>query len=397
MRIACLMMQKDESVLLDSWIKFHGSMFGMDSLFVFDNGSTDQRTIDVLKRYESQGLRVDWSRSQKKDFATKHDIFANLIRELDAKAGFDFYFPLDCDEFIGVQISPDEFSFKKEDIENSLAPFRDEKRALKVSRQLANCLGRDGHFRNWVYLKTAFARNSCIRIAHGYHTAITVVDGGVDIPIVYAHFHYRPYDQLIAASKRKLDGNGIDYSSRAARDEILEKKRTSWHLAKYLDMSEIEYYSQFYGGNNFYCASLIDQFSAHGVEIPYAGFVLPEKVLCVIDLINEKEIKGWAVLCAPRDARASFKLRLRLNDALEVDVVTNIERPDVKRAGHASPTPGFRIDLSALAVEGPVKFGVLYEANDLGVEVRDRSGTIKGGQRPRGPSADHLQSQPQSA
>jgi hypothetical protein len=41
LRIALLMMQKNERLLLDPWITYHRSLVDPASIFVFDNGFTD--------------------------------------------------------------------------------------------------------------------------------------------------------------------------------------------------------------------------------------------------------------------------------------------------------------------------------------------------------------------
>ena len=38
-RVRCIMMQKDESFLLEPWLLYNGYLFGFENLTVYDNGS----------------------------------------------------------------------------------------------------------------------------------------------------------------------------------------------------------------------------------------------------------------------------------------------------------------------------------------------------------------------
>ena len=100
MKIACLMMQKNERILLEPWILYHGDLFGFENLFIFDNGSTDEIVITVLQKYEKRGVNINRAYNSKSDFEGKGNLIADKIRSLDQCNYYDFFFPLDCDEFI---------------------------------------------------------------------------------------------------------------------------------------------------------------------------------------------------------------------------------------------------------------------------------------------------------
>ena len=95
MRIACIMMQRNERSLLGPWLAYHADLFGIENLYVFDNGSDDRETRDTLTRFERLGLNLDWGRPGSQYFNAKGERVANCIKWLDEHQGYDFYFPLD--------------------------------------------------------------------------------------------------------------------------------------------------------------------------------------------------------------------------------------------------------------------------------------------------------------
>lgn len=75
MKVAVLMMQKDEYRLLEPWILHHAELFGLENLYVYDNGSTDERCLSVLKKYSEKGMSVVYDRRTFEDFNTRHIYF----------------------------------------------------------------------------------------------------------------------------------------------------------------------------------------------------------------------------------------------------------------------------------------------------------------------------------
>ncbi len=60
-RIACLMMFRDEVLLLKPWLHYHGYLFGFENLYVFDNGSRDETVLATLRQFAKIGANVDSS------------------------------------------------------------------------------------------------------------------------------------------------------------------------------------------------------------------------------------------------------------------------------------------------------------------------------------------------
>ena len=88
-RIALLMMQKNERLLLDPWITYHRSLVDPASIFVFDNGSTDPQTLAILEAAEASGVSVNRSFNQHQDYFKCGLIFAETIKQLDNRDPHD--------------------------------------------------------------------------------------------------------------------------------------------------------------------------------------------------------------------------------------------------------------------------------------------------------------------
>ena len=100
-KVTCIVMQRNEDLLVENWIKYYGYLFGYDRLIVLDNGSDNTTVIDTLRTYERAGVRVFWGAQSTHDFHEKGNIICRIIRELeDSGDDSDFYFPAACAEFL---------------------------------------------------------------------------------------------------------------------------------------------------------------------------------------------------------------------------------------------------------------------------------------------------------
>src|SRR5271170_8315503 len=101
-RIACLMMQKDEDLLLRPWLLYHGYLFGFENLYVYDNGSKSTRIFETLREFADIGVHVDLSFTRQEDFENKGAILGEKIKEFKNSDLYDIAIPLDCDEFLAI-------------------------------------------------------------------------------------------------------------------------------------------------------------------------------------------------------------------------------------------------------------------------------------------------------
>jgi Glycosyl transferase family 2 len=247
-RAACVMMQKDEEQLLEPWLAYHGHLFGLENLSVFDHGSVSPKVRKILDRYERMGVHVDRSHKDAIAYSRKAEIMGARMRELDGMRKYDFLFPLDCDEFVARRTESG-FTCDREAIHESLATLQDEQRTLKIAFQFANVPGRPDSFCYFEFRKTFFAADTFGWTDQGHHfEGSWKAPGFRETEITHLHFHNKPYPLLIEHARRKLrvhiDPDDIE--------GLRNYKGRSVHLVPYLLMSETEYYARYDDQVQFY-------------------------------------------------------------------------------------------------------------------------------------------------
>ena len=245
LKIAIIMMQKDEISLLPLFLRYHESLFGASSLFIFDNGSTNPEVISELKAAEKRGVRIDWGHRGPKNFDNKGNLIAELIKNLDQTDPHDFYFPLDCDEFIAC-LTPEGVSTNRREIDWALTPFMGSPSTLRISHKYwANPLHRNHYKVSTNSPKCFFATASCKFLDHGYHHAKSLSDTPDETtPIVYYEFHYKTYLLHRINSTAKLAPYLSDYS-RKSLQHFVKRRYHNHHCAEDLLLSKYDYIKQF--------------------------------------------------------------------------------------------------------------------------------------------------------
>jgi hypothetical protein len=263
-KIAILMMLKDEGDLALPWIKYHGSVFGYPNLFIYDNGSQDSATLAALEFAKENGANCRFDRSKFEDFKAKGDIFSALIKELDLHSPYDFYFPLDCDEFLAAKLNGN-YVFDLEQISESLVPFLGSPDQLKIGFCPTNHPQKPCHFRNSAsQRKFFFAQGSCQRLDHGFHHGITKTGTTVTTSIAYFHFHYRDFPSIQYHARKKLSG----FIENFEIETIKAFRGSGFHLTQYLLQSEAGYYSQFNSWECEHVPELKHKFDSINIRIP---------------------------------------------------------------------------------------------------------------------------------
>ena len=267
--VRIIMMCKNEIDLIYPWVLFHGLRFGFENIFIFDNGS-DQPMRSRLAHIESWGVRVDYSHSVSADFAAKGEIIASLIQEMDDEDPADFYFPLDCDEFIGVELGEGQYSFAVEDLRHELNSFVGSADALVISAYLDNHPRMSGSFKRvGGQRKSFFPRGACQGLDRGYNNPKTRSGGRRKTAIIYVHYHYKPFALLQQHSRQKLE-NFIDDFSRPALHQYIEEKKTGFHSARHLLVDEKEYISRIDAKLFEYCSPFANAFEDLGLDLPFS-------------------------------------------------------------------------------------------------------------------------------
>jgi hypothetical protein len=236
------MMEKNENLLLTNWIHYHGTLFGYENLYIFDNGSDNIEVKQDLARLAPQyGFNVDYSRSTKADFEAKGDLVVQKIRELENSSGYDFFVPLDCDEFVCVNKGED-VSFLKEDVIAELEKYRSSADALKIKGCYYNCYGRKDYYYYYDVPKTFFAAGAAGHLDVGYHDGTSrLSSNSSDTAIKLMHLHNKPFRTVKAHAELKLKGR-----VRSMEPADLKAYRgPGQHLIRYFFMTEEEYMGSF--------------------------------------------------------------------------------------------------------------------------------------------------------
>ena len=263
MRVACAVMQRDEDLVLDGWCRYHGSLFGYENLYIFDNGSTNSVVLDALTKYHRLGCSVVTEHVGPRGFEDKGEIIGRLFHQLRSEGSYDFFLPLDCDEFISVLQGP-AVSFQKKDIEAQLSRFIGCPDTIKIIDEFANSPQYPGYFLRKPANKTAYAAQSFQKLDHGYHHPGTATGEMVPSSLVHIHFHNKPFERTLADARRKLIGHGVDVNDIA----VIENLKHSTHLISYFKMTEVDFYKSFLDRLHFPATGFPQRMIDLGVSSP---------------------------------------------------------------------------------------------------------------------------------
>lgn len=347
-RVACTVMLKNEHALVGAFLRYHANLFGAENLFVFDNGTTDQETLETLARFEAEGVNVDRSFPAKQDYTQKGKIVGNLVKRLDRDADYDFYILLDCDEFVAMKVQ-NEYTCIPEKIHRYLDSLKGEKKILTVNLSLSNIIGKLYQFQAAAYLKTIFPRNVLVETDHGHHAGTSRTGAGsAPCDIVYVHYHYRPYDEVVRYARQKLS-TIIPSEVLDDVDRLRSYKGQGWHMVDYLVGGAEAYYEQFRNvWNPIIFSELGAKFAELEIEAPFGAFALPPisgtsrrrtPVHVVLDEASGQIVKGWAMDMARPEI--PVQLKFLIDGVVVYDSACDGSRLDVLANGLKSGQVGF--------------------------------------------------------
>lgn len=233
-RVAVLMMQKDEDMLLDFWIRYHADLFGLRNLTIFDNGSTRPDVLERLDRFERDGGTVERRCRGPAAFRSKGMVLLRRMRVL-RRSGYRVFLPLDCDEFValtsGDGYAIDFASIRAEVEEAGRTP------AARVTRTFDNHPDDADSFAPDEASKVFGSFEGIDRLGCGYHS--------VDAPMAttslcYVHYHNRPYPDLRARAAAKVAAHGHGLEPEALAAYAASRKAGRPNAVEVL-MSETEY------------------------------------------------------------------------------------------------------------------------------------------------------------
>jgi hypothetical protein len=229
MKIALILFIKDEVELLEAWLHYHAHLFGPASLFIYDNGSTDPLTLDILSGWVGRAGGIDYKYKNTDDFENRGKINVNIVRELEL-LGFDLFFPMDCDEFIAVDVDG-QISIEFVDIYNEIFRYKDEEKILRIKYAVDNNQLNDEIFTRGPQRKCFYYKNILQEGDLGSHECKSYKYGVDHIVtnIVYIHYHYRVYEDYLRSAKNKLRPRVKEFSKEFLVNYKREK-RPGFHL-----------------------------------------------------------------------------------------------------------------------------------------------------------------------
>jgi hypothetical protein len=245
LRIALIMMQKNETILLEPWLRYHEAMVSAQSIYVFDNGSSDPHTLTTLKAAECRGVTVNRKHSKPQDYYDTGVIVADLIQNLDRENPHDFYFPIDCDEFLACKING-HLSCSRDDLDRSLLDFIDSDKVLTIPRKYVNSPYDPNRYSEIQWCKKCFfAKNACNSLIFGFHKGTSKAGSAeLETNIIYIEFHYKPYHEHRRLSKQKIEYL-LPNPTRKALAAYARSQRANFHSAIVLLESEYTYLNYF--------------------------------------------------------------------------------------------------------------------------------------------------------
>jgi hypothetical protein len=245
LRIALIMMQKNETLFLDPWLKYHEAMIPANSIFVFDNGSSDRETLQILKEAESRGIFVNRAHNKLQDYFARGTIFSEFINHLDRDDPHDFYFPIDCDEFLACKVNG-RLSCARDDLDRSLIDYIKNDKVLTITRKYINSPYHPNRYSEIEWCKKCFfAQGTCESMVDGFHAGTSRTGSAeVETNLTYIEFHYKPYQEHRRISKQKIEFF-IPNPTRKALAEYVRSQRSNFHAAAALLESEYLYLYSF--------------------------------------------------------------------------------------------------------------------------------------------------------
>ena len=260
------MMQKDESDLLAHWIEYHGNLFGLENLYVYDNGSTNPVCLDAIDKYKKLGVNFYFEFNSQADFLNKGKILGNKILELESTNAYDFFIPLDCDEFIGAISDLGAISCDSKIIHDELAMHSQTEDVLLFCYQLYNSAFSGVWFSRQYWPKTFFRSGTFAWLDQGFHHGRSNKGSGSHkTHLIQFHLHNKPFAIIQAHTLRKISARLGD----KPREEILNYVGAGQHVIKYLRMDEQQYWNHCLRTPHEQYPALLNAFSELGLNWPF--------------------------------------------------------------------------------------------------------------------------------
>lgn len=267
-KVACLMIQKNETVLLEHWIIYYGELFGYDNLYVWDNASDAPEIAGLIEKWTDRGVTFLEGAGRPERYSMKGRLFANQAKLLDRFAYYDFILPVDCDEFLALRAGPDGIIETRPDaLHAALDTLDPDAGIFAIDYNYPNDPASGLEYFGWDFNKK-FARAGHLgAMDHGGHEIVSPHPTPVaPTSFAYIHYYHRPFALMREAAEAKL----------ILTPEVLswpDHRKRDHRLAKYLVMSEQDYADELrtLSGNRKYTAPHLAAFFARfGRTPPFA-------------------------------------------------------------------------------------------------------------------------------
>lgn len=236
-RVACTLMQKNEALLIEPWLIYHGYMFGFENLYVWDNGSTNNSVIETLQRFESAGVNVAWDRTSLDDFHYKGGVIGTKVHEFRDQGRYDLVIPLDCDEFVAMSGARG-LSTNRSEILTYLSKIHGKAGAPQMMWGYHNWPGHLDLFKVEEFDKAVIPVNDFDSIDAGFHfVKLSSTGYKYRSELSYIHLHHKPLSALQFHAAAKLDGR-VDIKD---PDALAAYLNSGAHLPRFFSMTEESY------------------------------------------------------------------------------------------------------------------------------------------------------------
>lgn len=261
-KVRCVMMQRDESDLLEAWFRYYGYLFGFENLEVIDNGSVEPPVLHILARYEAVGSKVHRNFNQPMDFQNKGAIMGRINQEWDDTTDYDLALPLDCDEFLAYYDNG-QIRCDRQGQHTYLDRFIAAKDAISINKFLFNAPDQPGWFHLRSIPKGFFSRGTIVELDHGFHFPRTATGRAIDTDLMHIHLHNRPFDRMKHYARQKLR-HYVDVDDLEA---VRQHQKECHHLVPYFFMRRDEYDSIYDDVPLIFCRSIVEMFRALGIDL----------------------------------------------------------------------------------------------------------------------------------
>lgn len=233
-KVCVVSMQKDEVLLLPSFISYYGALFGYAALHIIDNGSAEP-TRKILQAAAALGCTIYHDHPSAEDFERKGEIIGSVVNAL--RSSYDVFITVDGDEFLGVKTENGRYSCQRDDIFAELSRFKPDT-AYRMLQRLRNNPLDDRQFYDISSpnAKLVFGTGKVEGLCLGLHSCTTPTQVEETMMVLF-EFHNKPYPHIqnSARAKLKLRVNLNDEGALRAYDGA------GAHLPRYLLFSHAQY------------------------------------------------------------------------------------------------------------------------------------------------------------